>query len=265
MKFLGWFSAGVSSAAAIKIALDEGLDIDLYYVDTGAVSPDNDRFIKDCERWYSREIARVKNCKYDNPLDVARKRKIFNTPNGSPCTMFLKREVYKQIQKRYGEYVNVIGYDYSPREIDRAVRYKLEIGNAYFPLIEHRIDKPTAMKMLADAGIELPEFYRNGYRNNNCIGCFKGGCGYWNKIRRDYPQVFSETATLEREIGASVLKDKGRPLYLDELPPSKGIYKPIEPCDGLFCMTSKIVSAQIADKERFIKLENKECGRSSRL
>jgi hypothetical protein len=256
MKFIGWFSAGASSAAAIKIALDEGLDVDIYYVDTGAVSPDNSRFIEDCKKWYGREIIVLKNRKYDNPLDVARRRKIFNTPNGSPCTMFLKREVYKQVQKQYDEYINIIGYDYSSHEIDRAVRYKLELGGAYFPLIEHRINKPMAMKMLADAGIELPEFYKNGYRNNNCIGCFKGGCGYWNKIRRDYPKVFSETAKLEREIGASVLKDKGRPLYLDELPNTKGRYKPIEPCDGLFCLTALGVSAKIKDKEQFVKLEN---------
>ena len=256
MKFLGWFSAGVSSAVAIKIALDEGLDVDIYYVDTGATSTDNERFIADCENWYGCKITCVKNKKYDNPLDVAQRRKIFNTPKGSPCTMLLKREVYKQIQKQYDNYVNIIGYDHSSREIDRAVRYKLEFSNAYFPLIEHRIDKPMAMKMLADAGIELPEFYKNGYRNNNCIGCFKGGCGYWNKIRRDYPKIFENTARLEREINASVLKDKGRPLYLDELPKDKGRYKPIEPCDGLFCLTALGASAQIKNKEKFVKLKN---------
>ncbi|MDD3669546.1 MAG: hypothetical protein PHX68_04655 [Alphaproteobacteria bacterium] len=61
---------------------------------------------------------------------------------------------------------------------------------------------------------------------------------------------------MERKIGASVLKDKGRPLFLDELPEGKGIYKPIEPCDGLFCMTALAVSEKIKDKERFLKMRS---------
>lgn len=30
--------------------------------------------------------------------------------------------------------------------------------------------------------------YDLGYANNNCIGCVKGGIGYWNKIRIDFPE-----------------------------------------------------------------------------
>ena len=36
MKYLGWFSCGSTSAVACKIAIDEGLDVDLWYLYTGA-------------------------------------------------------------------------------------------------------------------------------------------------------------------------------------------------------------------------------------
>ncbi len=36
--------------------------------------------------------------------------------------------------------------------------------------------------------------YDLGYPNNNCIGCVKGGMGYWNKIRKDFPEVFQKRA-----------------------------------------------------------------------
>ena len=35
-----------------------------------------------------------------------------------------------------------------------------------------------------------PLMYDLGYPNNNCIGCVKGGMGYWNHIRKDFPEVF---------------------------------------------------------------------------
>ena len=55
-KYLGWFSCGVTSAVACKIAIDEGKDVDLWYLETGAEHEDNKRFIKDCENWYKKEI-----------------------------------------------------------------------------------------------------------------------------------------------------------------------------------------------------------------
>ena len=60
--------------------------------------------------------------------------------------------------------------------------------------------------------------YDLGYYNNNCRGCVKGGMGYWNKIRVDFPEVFANRAKMERDIGASCIKG----VYLDELDPSRG-------------------------------------------
>ena len=51
MKYLGWFSCGVTSAVACKLAIEKfGDDVELWYIETGAAHPDNIRFIKDCEK-----------------------------------------------------------------------------------------------------------------------------------------------------------------------------------------------------------------------
>jgi hypothetical protein len=60
--------------------------------------------------------------------------------------------------------------------------------------------------------------YDLGYANNNCVGCVKGGMGYWNKIRKDFPDVFAQRAKEEREIGHSCIKGT----FLDELEPGRG-------------------------------------------
>lgn len=70
------------------------------------------------------------------------------------------------------------------------------------------------MGMLWKAGIEIPAMYKMGYNNNNCIGCVKGGMGYWNKIRKDFPKVFDRMAKIEREVGATCLKDQSGKYFL---------------------------------------------------
>ena len=62
--------------------------------------------------------------------------------------------------------------------------------------------------------------------------CLKGGAGYWNKIREDFPDHFNRMADLERKIGRSCLKDD----FLDQLDPNKGhAQKVVMPDCGNFC------------------------------
>jgi len=100
------------------------------------------------------------------------------------------------------------------------------------PLIDKGLGKIDCLAMLQNAGIELPEMYKLGYLNNNCIGCVKGGMGYWNKIKVDFPEQFDRMAKLERLKKQTIFKDR----YLDELKPVDGNY-PQEPnieC-SIFC------------------------------
>ncbi len=92
-----------------------------------------------------------------------------------------------------------------------------------FPLIERSMTKQDAHELAARLGLKRPAMYDMGYENNNCIGCLKGGIGYWNKIRKDFPEVFAARAKLERDLGRFILKDAdGNPLWLDELAEYRG-------------------------------------------
>ncbi len=129
------------------------------------------------------------------------------------------------------------------------------IKSGCFPLIERQITKPDTMGMLWKAGIKQPVMYSMGYNNNNCIGCVKGGMGYWNKIRKDFPEVFAQMAQIERDVGATCLKDKDGRIFLDELPTWRG--DPVEeiiPDCSLIC---QIEFQEIMDRqvERVLKGE----------
>lgn len=85
--------------------------------------------------------------------------------------------------------------------------------------------------------------YKLGFHNNNCIGCVKGGMGYWNKIRESFPNEYDKMAKLEREVGRSCIKGK----FLDELKTTEGRHEPpILPDCGTFC---EIEFADLIDKQ----------------
>ena len=234
-----WFSCGAASAAATRIALDRYPDAVVAYCASTLTSehPDNERFLRDCESWYGREILRLHSDQYEDVWDVWRKTRWLVGPAGARCTVELKKLVRRRFQEP-GD-LQVFGFDAS--EAARAERFRLNNLDVdmWAPLVEHQIEKAECLMMLHDAGIELPAMYRLGYRNNNCVGCVKGGVGYWNKIRRDFPEVFDRMARLEREIGAAVNKataGERLPVYLDELEPHAGRYdqEPEVQC-GVLC------------------------------
>ncbi|NCA80595.1 MAG: hypothetical protein EOM76_10505 [Sphingobacteriia bacterium] len=73
------------------------------------------------------------------------------------------------------------------------------------------------------------------------LGWLKGGAGYWNKIRVDFPDVFIKTAELERERKSTCLKFASKQLYLDTLKPTAGRHKDLTlPDCGLFCELEKV-------------------------
>lgn len=236
MKGIGWFSGGVTSAVAIKLILDSGKAMDIFYFETGAHHPDHERFLKDCEKWYGQKIITLRNKKYTSPIDVMTKDKYINGPNGARCTLKLKKEVRWAVEKIMDYDFQIMGYD--SEEPHRVKNFALEYpeAKAIFPLFDLGMDKKQCLKIIANAGIELPEMYKLGFNNSNCIGCPKGGMGYWNKIREVFPDYFNKMAEVERLIGNTCLRRDKKKLYLDELDPSWGRHEDISlPECGVFC------------------------------
>lgn len=237
MKVASWFSAGVSSAVATKLALRDCPELEILYIDIDDQHPDSMRFIKDCQGWFGKEITILKS-EYKTVENVCRALNYVNGKSGARCTDYLKKRVRKEWEAENNPDIYVWGFDYSPRERDRAealVEHMPKFKHI-FPLIDAQLTKQDAHGYLAKEGIKRPMMYDLGYPNNNCIGCVKGGKGYWNKIRKDFPEVFASRAKMEREIGASCLNTG----YLDELSEDEGrnLEVILEDC-GIFCQLIK--------------------------
>ena len=222
---IAWFSCGATSAVACKLALELYDNVRVFYIETNSGHKDNQRFMQECEKWFGVKIERRQSNNYRDVDDVILRRKYINGPNGAACTSLLKKAVRYQIQDEVHEWEGQVwGFDFCEREINRAIRFRQQNPETkpLFPLIERHISKQDALGMLWRAGIEIPALYRLGYSNNNCIGCVKGGIGYWNKIRKDFPERFRRMAEIERKIGATCLKDDNGRIWLDELDPDRG-------------------------------------------
>ena len=218
-KTVSWFSAGVSSAVATKLAID---DIDhIIYQHINDQHEDTLRFVKDCQDWFGKPIE-IQRSPYRTVENVCLAFAFVNSPNGAVCTRILKRQMRKEWEAMHRFFVTfryVWGFDANEQDrADRLANEAMPEEDHLFPLIERGFRKEDAHAFLARAGIKRPMMYDLGYPNNNCVGCVKGGKGYWNKIRVDFPPVFKGRSVMERRIGATCIKG----VYLDELDPTAG-------------------------------------------
>ena len=239
MRTVCWFSCGAASAVATKIALAERereSELIIAYTEVKEEHLDNKRFLADCEEWFGQKIEILGNDFYDRSIYRVFEKNYIRTPKGAPCTRALKKQIRERFEKPTDR--QVFGYTAEEQaRLDRFIDANADV-NIWTPLIEKGLGKEDCLAMLKNAGIELPVMYKLGYHNNNCIGCVKGGMGYWNKIKVDFPEHFDRMAKLERFKKQTIFKDR----YLDELKPTDGNY-PQEPnieC-SIFC--------QIAEQE----------------
>jgi len=234
---IAWFSTGASSAVAVQLASDS-ID-EIIYTHIEDQHPDTLRFLADCEQWFGKPITVLQSpyATVEAACLSGGGRGYINGPQGARCTRILKRRVRKQweLARDYRglQYTCVWGMDL--KETHRAERIRASMPDQIheFPLIDNKITKEEAHKILAANGIKRPVMYDLGYHNNNCIGCVKGGMGYWNKIRVDFPHVFAQRAAMERRVGCSCMNNG---VYLDTLEPKRGRHAgPICGDCGIFC------------------------------
>ncbi len=214
---------------ATKIAISEaaGREVVVMRNYVKEEHPDNDRFCADCEKWFGVPVQVAMNEKYGGSIyEVFRKERFVKGQGGASCTKRLKREL-REKEMRPDDLV-VFGYTAEERDrLDRMLDANSEL-KVWAPLIEKGLTKDDCLGMLWRVGIALPVMYEMGYRNNNCIGCVKGGKGYWNKIRRDCPDTFERMAQVQDTLGPGSYfwpDESGNRISLRELDPQAGSYK----------------------------------------
>ena len=242
-RVLSWFSCGSASAVAAKLVVEKyGDRCEVLYCDTLAYEhPDNTRFMADVEQWIGVPIKILKSDAYTDIFDVFTRTRWLVGPRGARCTTELKKNVRTAYQRPDDLHVFGLTADEAGRA-GRFLRTNHDLS-IELPLVAAGITKSQCHQRIAAAGIAAPMMYRLGYKNNNCIGCVKGGMSYWNKIRRDFPEAFERMAKMERELDAAICKREklanGKRtrvrVFLDELKPDMQDNVPLDMECGVTC------------------------------
>lgn len=270
---IAWWSGGITSAVACKIAIDMfGLDkIELIFIDTKNEHPDTYRFKKDCEKWYGKKIKSITGIgeRYNKIQDVWEKHKSLNVAHGAICSSELKRKVREDWEKENEFEYQVFGFEFSEYKRAKGMSLNHKKAKPIFPLLTFALEKKDCIDIVEKAGLEIPVMYKLGFQNNNCFGtgCVQGGIGYWQKMKRDFPDKFEAMAKIEhkltdkKEQPVTMLKDQSKNGGLVFLKPHKDYPeikdismmkgrepKPLFECNG-FCGVNDLEKRKLTEKE----------------
>lgn len=239
-----WFSCGAASAVALKTTLEKYPHCTVLALNNPVDEElaDNRRFLADVGNWLDIEIQTVRNEEYrsTSASDVWRRESFMSSTEGATCTRILKGEARRKWEDRNKWDHRVMGF--TADEQKRHDRF-VDRGTALLPvLIDAGITKADCYRIINEAGILLPESYRLGYPNANCIGCVKATSPtYWNHVRKVHPDVFEQRAQQSEALGVRLVRVEGKRIFLRELDPTaKG--RPMKDMDfecGIFCSTKK--------------------------
>jgi hypothetical protein len=250
-RILVWFSCGAASAVAAQLTLTlfPERDVRIVCCDTRpSEHEDNYRFAKDVERWIKRPIEFIRNSAFDTVDDVFEHTRYMSGPDGARCTKELKKVPRLWYAGANDHHV----FGYTANEGGRLRRFTkrnpaLKLINILF---DRGVTKSDCLRVIADAGIELPKMYRLGFDNNNCPGCVKASSPwYWHHVRTHFPEVFQRRCQQSRALGVRLIQatneciarlapgvkpeGKKRRLFLDELP--AGPFKKNRKKENLSC------------------------------
>jgi 3'-phosphoadenosine 5'-phosphosulfate sulfotransferase (PAPS reductase)/FAD synthetase len=275
-KVIGWWSGGVTSAVACKKAIElYGIDnVRVIFIDTKNEDEDTYRFMSDCSKWYGTPIETITSQKHESIQEVWERYKALNNAVGAVCSSKLKREVREKWEKSNTWSHQVFGFDLDEPKRAKGMAMNHPHTNPIFPLLMYGILKKDCINIIKEEGIEVPRMYSLGFSNNNCFktGCVQGGIGYWQKMKRDFPDKFDKMAEMEHNLTnkkgkpVTMLKDQskgGGLVFLKphkDYPESKDISmmrgrepKPLFECNGL-CGINDL--SKRVDTEKEINYEN---------
>jgi hypothetical protein len=215
-KIIAWWSGGITSAVTCKLCIElYGLEnIEIIFIDTFNEDEDTYRFKKDCEVWYGKEIQTITGIgdKYKSIQEVWLKHKSLNVANGAVCSSELKRQVREVWQKNNSFKHQAFGFELDEVKRAKSMTLNHPKAKAIYPLLLYGFSKKDCIKIVQDAGLEVPRMYQLGFLNNNCFktGCVQGGIGYWQKMKREFPDKFNSMADMEHKL----TELKGKPVTM---------------------------------------------------
>ena len=201
MRHICGISGGKDSSALAVYMRDRVPDMEYFFCDTGAELPETYKYLAKLEVVLGKPIERL-----NADRDFAHYFEVFRGTLPSPqmrwCTSLLK---IKPLEDWIGEEDAVSYVAIRADESNRKgyVSTKPNIRTR-FPFVEDQIDHAGVVRILEDAGINLPEYYRWRTRSG-CYFCFFQRKAEWVGLADNHPDLFEKAVAIEQK----TLKDAG--------------------------------------------------------
>lgn len=194
-------SGGKDSSALAVYMRDKVPDMEYFFCDTGAELPETYAYLTKLEVVLGKKIEYL-----NSERDFAHYFEVFRGALPSPqmrwCTSLLK---IKPLEDWIGD-DNVVSYVAIRSDEQNRKGYVSTKPNiaTKFPFIENNIDHAGVIKILDDAGINLPEYY-DWRTRSGCYFCFFQRKAEWVGLADKHPDLFQKAVAIEQK----VLKDAG--------------------------------------------------------
>lgn len=195
-------SGGKDSSALAIYMRDRVPDMEYFFCDTGAELPETYAFLAKLEVVLGKPITKLNSTKgFDHYFEVF--RGALPSPQMRWCTTLLK---IKPLEEWIGDDDDVTSYvairaDESNRKGYVSAKPNIK---TIFPFVENDIDHAGVIKILEDAGLDLPEYYKWRTRSG-CYFCFFQRKSEWVGLADKHPKLFERAVAIEQKI----LKDAG--------------------------------------------------------
>ena len=201
MRHICGISGGKDSSALAIYMRDSVSEMEYFFCDTGAELPETYKYLARLEVVLGKPIERLNSERgFDHYFEVF--RGTLPSPQMRWCTSLLK---IKPIEDWIGEDDAVSYVAIRSDESNRKgyVSTKSNIRTR-FPFIEEGVDHAGVIRILEDAGLNLPEYYEWRTRSG-CYFCFFQRKAEWVGLADRHPDLFEKAVAIERKM----LKDAG--------------------------------------------------------
>lgn len=194
-------SGGKDSSALAVYMRDRVPNMEYFFCDTGAELPETYAYLAKLEVVLGKKITRLNSARsFDHYFEVF--RGALPSPQMRWCTSLLK---IKPLEDWIGEaeVMSYVAIRADEKNRSGYVSTKPNISTV-FPFIDDDIDHAGVIKILEDAGINLPDYYEWRTRSG-CYFCFFQRKAEWVGLAAKHPDLFKRAVAIEQK----VLKDAG--------------------------------------------------------
>lgn len=194
--------SGGRDSAALAVFMRENypdLEIGYFFTDTGKELPEVYEFLGRLEGFLGKEIVRL-NPDRDFDFWLREYNNFLPSPRTRWCTRQLKIKPFeKWIAPMLKAGGRVTSYVAIRADEDHRMGYKpTQLGaSVKLPFVEHGVDKQGVIRILEDAGLGLPAYYRWRSRSG-CTFCFYQQKIEWVRLKREHPDAFEEAKRYEK-------------------------------------------------------------------